>query len=83
MSKNAELELIMKPGAGIYFGVHLEKSSMEMNDPIQQAYSMEAMARRSFMKGEQWLNHGGWTYTCKNYFLKVVPTSIHSSAANF
>ncbi len=27
--------------------------------------------------------HGEWTYTWKNYFLKVVPTSIHPSAANF
>ncbi len=27
--------------------------------------------------------HGGWTYTWKNYILKVVPTSIHLRAANF
>ncbi len=27
--------------------------------------------------------HGGWTNTWKNYFLKVVPTYNHPSAANF
>ncbi len=50
MSKTTKLDLIMKQRAVIDFCVCLEKSSMETNNFIQQAYGMEAMTRSKVFK---------------------------------
>ncbi len=60
MSKNGKLELIMKRRAVLDLCLHLEKSSMETNDLIQQANSMEAtMQFKVFKRCKEF--HGGQT----------------------
>ncbi len=69
MSKNKNLELRIKQYATIDSCVHLEMSSMEINDLIEQAYGTETMTQSKVCKWcEEFRDAKNNDWTCRRFW---------------